>query len=322
MNENEQALFKNIFNTTKNIENIYIKLYELELNGQKDSKDYQKYLGYLKMFIDIENEYYSNINMDFDDILDIIGCILSITNINSDIFMNNEIIFKQEYENRIAIRICKKLFEILQKYPDKILNVSSFDSIVLERMGGYDNANKINKSFKNDTLLGFVFFINENINDKKQSNSVKSELIKAKYNTLFINSDLENKALSNNFDILELNEEFKIDPSSFGINQSDYEEYRFGSIVGDADEEVDNLLNTNDIDYSNINNVISSILRICFIRASLSLLDSYDYELFKNAFQGYIETRNDDNNISKQLIENCLNSYSKDKAIKMDLTLN
>lgn len=57
-------LIRSLLNVTKSISKIYDVLYELEINGEKDSAKYTKYLEYLNIALEVENKYYNNMSVE------------------------------------------------------------------------------------------------------------------------------------------------------------------------------------------------------------------------------------------------------------------
>ena len=68
MNKIDRELINKVIELTKKILKIYNNLYELELNNQKDSLEYQNNIKYLDLLIEMENNLYPKIPINKIDL--------------------------------------------------------------------------------------------------------------------------------------------------------------------------------------------------------------------------------------------------------------
>lgn len=64
MENGDYALIDSLLKVTKSIDKIYEVLYELEKNEEKDSVEYAKYLKYLNLALEVENNYYCEMSFE------------------------------------------------------------------------------------------------------------------------------------------------------------------------------------------------------------------------------------------------------------------
>lgn len=64
MKNEDYELITSLLSVTKSINNIYEVLYEIEVNGEKDSAKYTKYLEYLNLALEVENKYYNKMSVE------------------------------------------------------------------------------------------------------------------------------------------------------------------------------------------------------------------------------------------------------------------
>lgn len=64
MENGDYALIDLLLKVTKSIDKIYEVLYELEKNEEKDSVEYAKYLKYLNLALEVENNYYCEMSFE------------------------------------------------------------------------------------------------------------------------------------------------------------------------------------------------------------------------------------------------------------------
>lgn len=172
------------YKLTYKIINYQKELYDLEINGLKNSNKYNYIIHELKQLIKEEELFFKNL-------------VISETKLENEIdkcfdkISNHDEFIKSYYR-----RILYFLTNILSKQTIKKLNeifISKKDTMVS------DGSNMKDKLF---TCLGLIYFstLNEYINDLAYSN-IKNKLVEKKYTFSLIYPELEEKMLNYNFDV-------------------------------------------------------------------------------------------------------------------------
>lgn len=306
-----------IMDTTKAIEGLYNKLYELEINKENNTDEYQKQIGFLKNLINIERNLYEKSQFNSEKCIALIAFITrSEPNVNC---YDEERIINQNYNNLYIRRIFSELCNISLTddevfkdiYLDDCDNISKEKEkeIIKEERKCLDVINQFDVDIINSCFL----FIQESINNK-QHKYYENELIKSKYGFSFVNKIIENQLINNNFNVTEnlylgskfFSDMLKIETESYNSMK---EEYVKSVLV----KQIDKLLKLEDLDYNNKNKAISSILKSFYIRACLLLLENETIDYINDSFNDYIKNHEWNNNISKQIIINCFKNINQDK---------
>ncbi|CCY27893.1 unknown [Acholeplasma sp. CAG:878] len=158
------------------------ELYELELNGLKNTPLGQSLILQMKKLLEEEENIYKNLNLSLKEIDGIIQKHIKVIQSISD-----------EFEKAYYKRILIKLVCVQNNRNQKQIS---------ELFGGLEvtNGTKIqNKIFK---CLGFLYFsiLEEYISDPAYA-SIKDQLLKNKYTLSFVHPDLEKAMVDTNFDI-------------------------------------------------------------------------------------------------------------------------
>lgn len=329
-------LIEKLTKTTTSIETLYKKMYDLEINGKKETEDFKKIVDYLKIAIDVESKMYQDSSLSYQRCIALADYILQ--DKLPDSFLDDvESIMTQDYSNRVLRRILNILVhKIISDYesvkemlPTELLDlmfqlgISNPDKMVTQAI--YSSI-ELQKAFEKDTLNGYLVFLQEFIN-KKDYEAFKEDLIRSKYNTSFINKIIEEDMISNNFDIPEtfyLNSKFVAD-----ITQTDLKLYgllknSYG--VKESTKQISEVIEMKDEDYNNPKSATTSILRQCLMRASFLLMSDEVISDINYEFHEFIENekylnRHPDDHISERLIINCFKSIKRDKSKQVVLSL-
>ena len=166
---------------------IYDKLYNLEINNNKENLEYQKNLSYLNLLIEIEDEIYPNIT---DEDIETYINLIKNTNIKTTLSDFN-VIIDSKNETYLLKRILNRL-----KLETKSRLITKF-----QLSNNQDKANQLllNQLIYEDILNAFIFETNLAIfNTNKEEYKLALNMIK--YIVSFLNKNIENK-LKNNFNI-------------------------------------------------------------------------------------------------------------------------
>ena len=314
-----------IIKVTYSISNLYKKLYELEIKGLKNNEDYQKYLNYLKVVLEIEKKYYNKDRLDTKTMYimsDFLENVTGIDEYNIEMLVNE----KQE-EPSIIARIQSNLFlECTNNYNDINNFLLEEELKILEdyyrqnSIGfiSFDVFSKFEFYVEKDFKIAFLYFLEKFIRTSSYSN-VRERLIENKYKFIFMNKDIEDLALENEFNIDEifksnfdaLKQYLKVDTDTVAKIKNNYTEIYYLNYVS-------KLLGIDDIDYNENKNFILSILAQCFIRASFTLMsedliDKLNYNFHECVQRNDYLDKNSNNEISQNLIIECFKKIRKDR---------
>ena len=328
LNTSDFEFINSLIKTTSSIDTLYRKMCELEVNGEKDTEEYQQLLDYLNISLEVENKLYSDAKLNYSRCVAIVNFILNKK--LPDKFLNDvESIMQQDYSNRILRRILNVLVHKILEDHESLKEMLPNEMIELMYQIGMPNPDKIvshaiyssielQKAFEKDSLNGFLNFLQEFI-DNNDYKFYKKDLICTKYNTAFINKSVESEMISNKFEIpatFYINSRFVAD-----ITQTDLELYNLlKNLYGtkESTKQISEIIELGDMDYGDSKKAITSILRQCFMRANFLLMSDEAISDVNYEFHEFIEDkkyleRHPQDRISEQLIINCFKSIKKDK---------
>ncbi|MDO4963824.1 MAG: hypothetical protein Q4E75_07010 [bacterium] len=117
MNEKDFKNIADILEVSKQINELYEKLYNLEINNMKDSSEYYNLLNYLKTSINIENKLYNNTCVGANKAKSWFDYILN-NKVPENLLSNFESIILQKYdynEYRRMLNFLDKKYETEEK---------------------------------------------------------------------------------------------------------------------------------------------------------------------------------------------------------------
>lgn len=271
------------------INNIYLELYNLELNGSMEDNSFLELVNLLKDKVDEEMELYKNLNNSLDE--------------DEFDYLYN---FNKTVDNLFAERITSymKFYDNL----DKNRNI---------------NYVKLYIACTRNIYLIYLSFLQEYINLKSFSLERKG-LLNYKYCNSFINHGVEEQLILNNFNVNKVNyiNLFMI----YGMIKLEYEEIDkiiFDFLYDTIIITIINLLFIIDIEYENdLNRKIISINNQCMLRAALSLYSESEFSCVENKIYNIIDDLSDNSNrISREIINSILKYRKKDRSRVRKLSL-
>ena len=288
INKNDLEQLEAILRNNRNIENIYQKLYTLELENKKDTAEYSKLLEYLRIVIEVEDSLYKKANLTIEKTLSWLKFLNNAKNLNNTILIR---ITNYLYQNLI------KNYKELTKLPNKeIKNILDMSGITLT---SNNNENKeeickcifIKETIMQDILYIFLSFLEEHINDQKEK-IFRNELLVTKYNAIFINKNMETYPLKHNFELPD--NPYIIFPLIRIIN--DVNETTCHNITNllcnkIAINEIYELLELSDWDFNKKDKASSVITRECMLKSVLILMDDKNISDVNYVFHEYIEDK-------------------------------
>ena len=326
-NFDDFKILESLLQITTKISNAYDELCKLEINNQKDSKEYQELLEKLNKLIEKENGEYQKKQFSHEDCIKYLKLLESKTSIPA---MDTRVtISLKHYDNRVIRRIINNLLNILDQnkgFHQMVVNNQATNELkniignITEEdlLKGVENSAKIQSAIDNDIHSMFLSILEESISYKSNID-YRNELIQAKYCVLFTHKKMESMFIGNNFNIPNT-----VYTSSKIINQllkepeMAYHLIKHMKLISMAKFDINALLNINDTEYNNHNVFFSSIITACHIRAILSLMESENVDDFNQEFHEILDSpkylsKHQNDRISESIIINCFRYFKKDR---------
>jgi len=335
INKEDLEYIERLLKINTNINKIYSKLCTLEIEGKKSTEEYTKQLEYLSIFIEEEEKLYNKPNITTTRLLSWAKFIFEQKRLNS--FDIKENLMNQNYDNKILTRVINTILSKITKNYNNLVNLSNKELINIMTMFGMNITKKlsnddiskriiIKNNIENDIYRAFLSLLQEQMETPNQK-LFKNNLITAKYNTIFINRNIESHLLTNNFTIninTYINSDIVSDLLQIEKELNTLSKNILGVTI--ANQEIYELLEISDIDYNDITKVTTSILRQCMLNASLLFISDDMIEEIKNIINEFIqdieyENIHPNNTISNILINNCFNTIKKNKEKMKTLSL-
>lgn len=327
MEAQELKDLKNITKTVNVVDAFYRKLYTLEIEGNKDSDEYNNTLEALRVTLRGLQGQFRAANLDYQRCISWINY-LTITvpkNYSSDI----ESVVIQDYDDRVVRRISKTLGDMVNndpkayrvRFPQEVVeladlfNLSSEDSIVISTL---NDMASLNFSVERDIYAIYLGILNEYINDDAHK-VFRDRLIASKYYCSFVNENNEKEMLENKFDIsgpLYLKSRAVAD--IIKCDGASYQELNNDVSFMIGIDQIVGILEITDLDYGDPVKATSSILRQALLRTTLILMDDSNIEEAQTLFTNTIKSReynisHPTNKISREIIKECFANICKDK---------
>jgi len=197
---NTKVFIKELYEINNHIFDLYEILIRMEKDHEKDTKPYQSILSLLTSAIQEEKALLGFFELN----LDLAEPFFNSLNIESSFGSAIDVIIKQNRNELINFRIANALFRILYQNNAEFFFDNMSESI-FSYLQDEDNAKAyhylydMQYLFQSSTLIRLSGFINE-IADEPTNDKTANFLRNAKYFLAFINQNIENIYLSNNFD--------------------------------------------------------------------------------------------------------------------------
>ena len=329
----ELTIIENFLKSSQNIKNIYDKLEQLDINNLKKKEEYIALINKLKKEIIKENNRYKNANLTTEQKAKIIE--LLATSPNSSKKENIDIIINQQDNDLITRRVFNILINqtipninyTKKQMPTELLELLNSQGLPIKDNYSFKEINdytKIELAISKDINLTFLSILQENLNLWKYS-QYKNNLLKSFYSTLFINKDIEEQLINNNFKIENnLYISSKLINDLLKSNSTIYNIITSMLVEPQLDLHITNLLKIKDSEYNYPSINIYSILTECYIRSLLTFLTKEKIQYLKKQFHHLITNQNyqKDNRNSQETIINCFNNIKHDKSKKRIISLN
>lgn len=310
-------IVKSLMAVLNSIDDLYNKLFDLELQGFKDGEEYRKHLEYLKLTLEVKDKYYNSLTS--------VQKLEILIKINNNYSFNNifNCLINLDKIDRIKARLVSKLSEEInivdQKTLLNILPKEFIDYFVYKDKGLLRNliiaSTKIESSFQEDLLSIYLSFLKDTMYSNNYSRYLP-ELLKMKYDLSFINENIENLLLINNFEIKDnVIIQSEVIYNMLGLDDLLFNFLKNGFGIKIFNEQLDNLLMIKDNDYFEDNNKITSLLRTALFRSSFLFInddvitDFFDQHKVIFNFENSAES----NNLSKMIILNTFENAKSDR---------
>ena len=329
-------LIEELIKTTTSIETLYGKMYELEISQRKDSEEFKKIVDYLKIALDVENQMYKDCCLSYSKCVALVDYIFQ-EKLPSKYMDDVDSIMTQSYDHKVIKRILNVLIDKIISDCEGMKEMLPRDLLDLIEQLGIPNHEamisqtiysgvELQKAFEKDTINGFLALLQEEI-EKEKNDYYRNSLIGSKYFTSFINKDVEEGLIKNNFEIPRtcyLNSRFVAE-----LTQTDLELYFFLKNTYGVKESVRHILEVLEIkdeDYDNPQKAISSILRQCLIRAIFLLMSDDVISDVNYEFHEFIENKEYikehlKDHISEEAVIKCFKAVSNDRSKSYVLSL-
>lgn len=331
----DKQRFDSIFRVTETIERLYEGLYNLEINGFKNSEEYNRKFNLLKIFLKQEEQLYKDINFDKNKVYSLLKYIKIAKNVDG-LGNNFDSVIYGKYENKIIRRIYNKLYKELHRVSlnigDYLNNGFTFVSLGDENNGNLEKLiynlaitykDKIEEEVDRDFKKTVFAILNEYVNDPKYL-AIRDKLIYTKYYFSFIFSKSEEYMLRHSFSIpSDTYLLSKMESSNLG----DLFTESFDNVKDDfCSDLVVKYINKLIYQFENMDSILEVVLCKSFIRA---LLINMSYERIKDLKEDFYYSFNKlDSNLLQNskyfgwnLVNECFNSINKDREKVKLITL-
>ena len=336
LQKDDFELVERMKEAASSVEMAYKGLYTLEVNGQKDSKEYNSIFKQLKRAISAEGKIYESSDLSFSKCHTLINFVVGFK-APSDFSMDNEGVILQDFDNmalrRVLNNLIYKMFHdennVKELIPDEVMKALEFLGIEDSEQqitSSAINSSELQKSIERDINNSFLFFIQECI-DNKDFETIKDRLIQSKYYTSFINKTSEEDMLERRFNAgkdFYLYSRFVADVTKIGIEP--YAIVRNHKSTEVLTSQISEMLDNNDEDLDEDENYISFVLRQCMARAALLNMDEESIADVNSTFHDYIESIqyrffHAEDHLGSDAVISCFKSVNRDRSKPSVLSL-
>lgn len=278
------------------INNIYLELYKLELNDNKDIAFFLQLVNILKEKIEEEKKLFDRLFKEQEDVF--------------------EYLVKLADDDGNEMPFSMRLFDYIRFYNHMNNEIDEFDDEeqILDAKETMSYAKLYDACSKNIFLV-YLSFLQEYINSFC-FNDIRQGLLNYKYRNSFINHAIEVSLLDFNFDISRINYinlYFLADTLVLDKNEcyKVIQECCWDTIT----TTISGILSIGDKEYEDIKRKTVSMNNQCMLRAVLSLLSEREYETVRENIKDIVKKMsNDDNRLGILIVDSILGIRSRDKV--------
>lgn len=300
------------------IETLYIKLFNLEINGKKETEEYKKTIEYLKISVEVENELLQNKLLSSDKIIAMMFYLIKKK--KSENFSENyKEVLNQSYNDRIFLRIFNKIYFKYKENPTILQSIEKYlDEPEEEILQNIIAKNELDKSLERDFLNSYLFLLQQFCLDS-QDEYVFPYLLSTKYNLSYSIPSIEESLISLNFEIPDtLCLESSMIANIFSMNEEEYEKAKndYGTKI--AFSQIIKILDMDNKNFSNPKNIANSILKQCLLRAAFMFMDEETLQELNYQFHSQIENKKyllkyPNNSVNENIVSKCFRKINSDK---------
>ena len=207
------------------ISSLYQKMYELELEHKKETLEYQTLLDYLVIALDVEERKYNDLFTDGNEALDFV------VSFDSKKGIGLEEIIKGKTDNKVLIRIYNTLTDSVitnNKSVRKILfedteeNYAKLEEMLIKL---FTTEMQFQLALNKDGYMLFLALLEIYLNNPDYA-EYREDLLKVKYNIIFLNKNIEHSFLDNDFTMPKPDLSSKLYASLVGVSGEGYEKIK------------------------------------------------------------------------------------------------
>lgn len=275
-------------------------LYQLELEGKKNSEEYQKELRNIEMILEYESIKYDEAKLDGRKALGYIKYIIEKNQFKYLAFEPREILFVYE-SDRVFKRVCTILenfissdyYFLAESVDPELTNIIEMKGIAPTKgfiANGLKNGHEIRTSIFNEIINNFLNLIEECI-EETQSDTLKKELIKMKYNVFLYNKEFETKLLKNSFNANKINYNSIVEPDDELYPDENAKKFIVDKLCSDlANKEIMKVLFINSSACKDKDRVIKTFLGTILLRSYFVLMSDETIETLNEEFHKFIDS--------------------------------
>ena len=311
-------LTEELIKVSSSIAKLFDMLCDLEINGKKDTIEYQKTLDYLKIALSVEEDIYKNNNLNSERCNEIIDFII-MSMLTGKMINDFDAVSTSKFDNS-AIR---RIINILNKKNimdyagiSKIITASEYEDRYVKDLQDIMFVNNLMRSYLLDDLVNAIMCFNDEEIKKEENDNYRDSLIKAKYFLSSIYKELDDSLLNQKFESCEkILDNTRIMAYITGLNNDNLIEIKREYLSKLAIKQIYMMLSTKNKDSLLIR---KSILRACLMLMNDDIL--YDVNDFFTRIINASDNVYDENNVG--LIKNCfINAHSDmNKQITLKLS--
>ena len=207
------------------ISSLYQKMYELELEHKKETLEYQTLLDYLVIALDVEERKYTDLFTAGNEALDFV------VSFDSKEGIGLEEIIKGKTDNKVLIRIYNTLTDSVitnNKSVRKILfedteeNYAKLEEMLIKL---FTTEMQFQLALNKDGYMLFLALLEIYLNNPDYA-EYREDLLKVKYNIIFLNKNIEHSFLDNDFTMPKPDLSSKLYASLVGVSGEGYEKIK------------------------------------------------------------------------------------------------
>ena len=283
-------ILNTIINLYKEVRNIYLKLYNLELDNKIDGVEYLNLVNLLKDKIKEEKLLIKKLFRYYGDE------VYKVCNLINDDFL------KKRLMDSLNLYVCLNGEDGLSK--EEKLEQMKIDRLFIEC---YRNMNLIYYSFLQEYI------------DLDICSDIKDLLLKIKYDNSFVNHDMECQLINNNFNVPQIN--YVVLNLVIDMLRIENNDMMLDCFAERILTSIYDILSINDNDYNDNKNIIKSINSQCILRAGLVMVNELDFNELFSEINDIINRNTNNNCISLGIVNVLIAKRIKDKERVKKLSL-